>query len=297
MKTRITLLLFVLAAFFTKQSHAQAYQVPNGSFEQWDSVSGQPLYPTGWSSYESIFRIPLGLATQDTGIVGNYSVKLVSDTSPYYSGTFSGIISLGDGVNDNNIPTFSGIPFAYRPDTLFFAFKYSSPGVDTPFLNFQLTNKDTDVLAAYATLPALANWTLEYLTLDQYYISSQTPDTLIVQFFSSFNAPVIGSTLHVDDVYFGYINLPSAIQEVVDKLSLSIYPNPTSNIINISAAQDITGYKMLITDINGSLVDIITLTGARSSVDVSRYASGTYVYRVADKQGNIFTQDKFIVAR
>ena len=148
-----------------------------------------------------------------------------------------------------------------------------------------------------ALLPDSSEWVLANIALDGYYLNGKTPDSLQILFSPSYGHPVQHSTLNVDGVYFGYKVLPAAIQEMADKLELSVYPNPASNVINIKTAEDVSGYRMIVTDLSGKLVDIATLTGIRSTIDVSRYASGTYIYRIADTQGNIFRQDKFIVVK
>lgn len=297
MKTKFTLLVLFVAAAFA----ASAQQIPNLSFDSWTTSQ---LAPDGWSSYDAAFGFNLNHCNKDTVdyVVGTASVKLTSDSfsvAPQY-GVVPGLLSLGTGVANPN-PTFTGMAFAYKPDTLFIGYKYTSPGTDTATLAITMKKNGVGVFTGNAStiglyLDTLSQWALLYTTITSFY-GANTPDTLGLKFFSSNRKPIKGSTLHLDGVFFGYVNLPSALQEVADQLNVSVYPNPASDLITISTDVNTVGYRAIITDMNGKLVSANNLEGQKTTINVSEFPSGTYIYRIADAQGNILKQNRFNVVK
>ena len=145
-------------------------------------------------------------------------------------------------------------------------------------------------------LDTTSDWTLLASVLTSVYTAA-IPDTLSLKFYSSSNKPVKGSTLQLDAVLFGYKVLPNALQEVADKLNIAIYPNPASDMITISTAENIDGYRAVICDISGKIVSVNNLAGKATTINVSELSNGTYIYRIADKSGNILKQDRFTVVK
>jgi len=216
MKTKFTLLAVLIAAYFT----GFGQQVPNGSFETWTNA----WTPTGWIGTEDLISSLLGppsastwtFEDQATFTDGAASLKLVTDTLAGFSGTLGvvpGLISLGTGsLSQTGVPSFVGVPFAYRPDSLVFDFQYAlanADSLDTAAVFLSLTKATNVVLQAGFALTTEANWTHVAIPLASFYALGTTPDTVQIQFFSSnSNVSRIGSTLLVDNVRFGYVNSP-----------------------------------------------------------------------------------------
>lgn len=309
MKTRFTLLVLLIAFAFA--GHAQ--QVPNNSFNLWTTDT---LSPNGWSTYESIFQLPLGLATKDAidriPQAGPYSLRLTSDslvgadtdTILASYGVMAGVAGLGAGSLTQFGPVFSGDSFTYRPDTLFVVYKYTSLSADTPVMFMKLTNGGTSVLGhptygAALFWPPSAQWAAGYLPIASLYNDTATPDTLTLEFYSSnpLKPAVKGSVLHIDGILFSYVTLPTSLQEVADKLNISIYPNPATDMITISTDENTTDFRAVITDVTGKFVTSTNLTGTKTNINVSELANGTYIYRIADAKGNILKQNRFNVVK
>lgn len=297
MKSKFTLLAFLLVVFFA----VNAQQVPNSSFDNWAS----PFAPDGWTSYDAIFGMNLGLCNKDTvdKIYGPASVKVSADSVAGFEsyGVVNGAVILGSG-SANPQPSFSGIPFTYKPDTLFVAYKYTSPGTDTAGLLLRMTNGGTGIfINGYNTiglpLDTTSQWALIYSVITSFYGGSTSPDTLLVQFVSSYGDPIKGSTLHVDAVLFGYVNPPLAIKELAEKLSVTVYPNPAADVINISSSESMNDLKVYITDVTGKIAGASELNGTTTSINVSNLANGTYIYRIADKTGNLLKSGQFSVTK
>jgi hypothetical protein len=210
MRTKFTLFAIFIAIFLS----GPAQQPPNGSFENWTNV----YTPTGWAGLEVAFSSLHTFLTPTwtfkdttTSTQGIASLKLVTDSPPGYTQILGGIISVGSATFANNKPIFSGIPFNYRPDTLIFDYQYSSPGTDTAASIVILTDSSGNNLlgplgshGVTVTLHNSSTWVHVAYVLTSYYQSPATPDSLMLGFTSSNNSPVVGSTLLVDNVRFGY---------------------------------------------------------------------------------------------
>jgi len=298
MKAKFTLLAILAVAFFS----TQAQTIPNASFETWTS----PLNPDGWATFSSAFGFNLGLCSKDTMdyVVGTKSVKVYSDSiqgQPAY-GVVAGVVATGTATTGGQGPQFTGIPFAFRPDTLFFAYKYVSPGVDTARLYLSMTKNEIGVFTGNATtvglyLDTMSQWALVYVPITSFYLNGTiTPDTLLLEFASSNKKKTKGSTLHLDGVFFS-ASLGTGINDLTNNIQVLVFPNPATDQLNITADLNLEGHQVVITDMNGKLVRIRPLTNGVNSIELSDVASGTYIYRIADKNGFFIKQDRFTVAK
>jgi hypothetical protein len=296
MKARFTLLAALFVAFFS----AQAQTIPNAGFETWTS----PLNPDNWSTYSSAFGFNLGLCAKDSldKVVGNNSVRVYADSIPGQPayGVIAGVVATGTASAGAQGPKFSGIPFAYHADTLFFAYKYTSPGNDTANVVISMTKNGSGVFvngysALSVSLDTTSQWGLVYIPLSTAYANATiTPDTLLLIFQSANRQQTKGSTLHVDQVFFSQ-SQTTGIEDLNVTYNVSIFPNPVSSELKVQA--DVVGGQIVITDLNGKLVRIRPLEGPVTSVDMSDVASGTYIYRIADKNNRFVKQDKFNVVK
>ena len=272
MKVKFTLAMIFVASFLT----GFAQQPPNGGFENFTNA----FTPTGWIGIEDLSQNILGLQSSiftfhdsTTFTEGAASLKLVTDTIPFYVqlvGTLQGLASLGTGSLDNNQnPYFIGIPFNYRPDSVIFDYKYTTPGGDTAGAQLSLTKQTANVFQHGLLLLPDSNWVHMAVSLTANYVSSNFPDTLTMQFVSSYgDNPVIGSTLHIDGLRFGYINPPIAAN-IMPSGSLS-FCAPDSVILQANTGN---GYSYQWSN-NGTAIN-----GATSSSLVVK-ATGSYTVQI-----------------
>jgi hypothetical protein len=65
--------------------------------------------------------------------------------------------------------------------------------------------------------------------------------------------------------------------------TLNVYPNPSNGIITITANEAIT--KVYVTDLSGKMITEVTANGPKLDIDLSAYAPGAYVLRIATASG------------
>jgi hypothetical protein len=298
MKTKFTLLALFIAAFIGSAT-AQAWQVPNGGFNNWDA----PNKPTSWMSYEAFFgNAPLGLTFRDSidKVEGAASLKIVTDSIQAGATVrlVAGLASLGTGTYNPPAPfRLDGIPFGYRPDTLFFAYKYTSPGADSGVVALSLYSGGTASLGVFIPLDTTSLWIGGYLPLTGLYNNNNTIDSLSLIALSSIGKGVEGSELHIDDVSFGYVNLPTAINSIVSNVSVDIFPNPAKDVLNISVegAEEVKAVEIF--DITGKLVLAESVSSSNTKINTSDLANGSYVVRLLDENRKPLHTGKFNVAK
>ena len=81
--------------------------------------------------------------------------------------------------------------------------------------------------------------------------------------------------------------LPSLVEDVV-KSNFSIYPNPATNFINVSADETIE--KIAIFDIKGSLIFSKSYQQKRTSINISDFAKGMYTVKVLSMKNSSVQQ-------
>jgi PKD repeat protein len=89
--------------------------------------------------------------------------------------------------------------------------------------------------------------------------------------------------------------LPVGIATQVEANEFYIFPNPTSNVLNVVSGSDLSNTSLLsIIDISGQLISETTLTNKQTAVDVSQLAAGIYFAKLttASKTKTL----KFIIA-
>lgn len=93
-------------------------------------------------------------------------------------------------------------------------------------------------------------------------------------------------TVYFDNLYFYNNSDPSGLDEIV-KSSVSVYPNPVINTLQLSAETDIETVQIL--DLSGKCVLTVT---KQTSIDVSTLQAGTYI--LSAQTGDTVTVTKFI---
>jgi len=94
---------------------------------------------------------------------------------------------------------------------------------------------------------------------------------------------------YMDD-YIPFASIDNSKQE---KLSINIYPNPSSDFIKVSSSSKSGNRYLSIININGKVVCFEPYTQQQINIDVRKWASGLYYVIITDENGQ--NKSKFIV--
>ena len=295
MKKVFTLIAGVVLGF-----GAFAQQVPNGSFEVWDSVPGH-TYPHSWSTFDNI-AFPgvggvAGFAFKDTShFVGQYSLKLVTGTIP--TGPTTSILApsfagLGAGIYSQGI-SFTGIAYTKRVDTIFYAAKYNpATPSDTALMLLNLKKNGVSITGGtiYLAQPTTNGaWRYYYFPLEKntthnYTDLTTTPDTLQLSFISSSDTSrsTVGSALYIDALSFDVaVEVVNGISDLDGKvLGVKVYPNPAVNQLNIAVEESEVGSLLQLFDMQGREVYNGIIERSTMVIDTKTFATGAYAIHVA----------------
>jgi phosphatidylserine/phosphatidylglycerophosphate/cardiolipin synthase-like enzyme len=68
-----------------------------------------------------------------------------------------------------------------------------------------------------------------------------------------------------------------SIEDEDGKFVLTVYPNPSSDVLYIEVSNDYIGTEFILSDINGRLVKVLNINSARTSLDVNSLEQGVYI--------------------
>lgn len=282
MKVKFTLLTALVA--FAMSTFAQ--QIPNAGFENWTT----PTAPDSWSTFASVFGASVsGLASKDTVVKfsGNASVKVKTDSiqaGPQGNILLGGLVSLGTinySPSSNPPISFSGVPFAFKPDTLFFAFRYAPVSTDTAAIQIILSKNGAPILAGGVGLPGTANnWVNIFIPLTADLAQLPTPDSLVIQFLSSQDNGVQGSTLNVDAIRLGYVSLPTFVEDINNNVQINVFPNPTTDFVNINISEALPNASVMVYNMEGRVMTHEFIGGNSHTLQTASWPAGIYQYAI-----------------
>ncbi|MCW3128132.1 MAG: C-terminal target protein [Bacteroidetes bacterium] len=275
--------IFILFAGIGLSLGVAAQQVPNGGFENWNDS----LNPIGWNTLANYYA-PLSVyAVRDTlpqtHTEGLASIKMHTDTVGG-QGQLRSYLGLGTITLAVGPPTYSGVAYAKKPDTLFFDYAYQpGVGLDTAQVVVNFFQAGVSIFGGARTFhipPAPTGGSLAF-PLTSFYTGSGAPDTLSI-IFKSGKSPgaEFNSTLWLDNVHFD-ASVVLGIPDAAPAAGVSAYPNPANSTINIAVAPNEVGSHIQLIDMAGREVYNGTLNSATSSIDTRNLASGLYAIHVS----------------
>jgi len=271
----------ILAVSFGITAFAQ--QIPNSGFETWSD----PKNPDNWATWESSIGSTLGLASKDTAskVEGLASVKIKTDSikAGPTKRLIPGFVLFGTTVYAPPAPLqLLEKPFAGRPDSLFFSYRYTVNGLDSALLEISASGPSGNLLGAGTSLPSTSGgWITVTIDLAPYYLASGSADSLSLLFSSSNRSGVAGSLLNVDAIRFGYKTSSVGISDLAAKINLSVYPNPASHQLTVTSEQTESDIYFEMTDVNGRIVLAKNIKNGNHTFNVSQLENGNYFYRIS----------------
>lgn len=124
-----------------------------------------------------------------------------------------------------------------------------------------------------------ADSTYEYLTIGNFYNDANTIVTTAV--FDP--VPFAGAYYYIDKFV---VKPTTEVAKTSNKqldLNIQLFPNPTSDLLNISTGELFTDTEYTIYNVEGKLIENGLFTG-HTSIDISTYENGTYFIEVATNE-------------
>ena len=305
---KLSLLLLVTLIFNSKIASAQ--NLINAGFENWTNVI---IFnePTGYvsSNYFSIILgsggLPRANVSKSSGVKhgGNFAAKLESYAQN--TGDSLGVpgLLITGSLDIASAAITPGFPYVGRPAELRGFYKYAqglSIDSGTALVSLMKRNVLTGQQEAVAVgFGVFSNKTaFSEFTVPLFYASNEMPDTAIIVFSTTSSlstdsaaltsAPV-GSILFLDDLSF-YGSVAAGLESIDALLQVSAYPNPSSDLVNITFVQKAAGAgQLMIRDLTGKLIyqQEIQLAAGKNEIPVATkdWNSGLYLYQINTPEG------------
>lgn len=261
-------------------------QIPENGFENWSpSATGNFEEPSGawWTTLNSLKNLggPVTVTKTSDAYSGNYAARL--ETKQWGTFLLSGL--LVSGVFVNNSPfIIQGKPFQGRPTRFRGYYKYISVNSDSAAI-FAMLTKFNSATGKRDTLAdvrfAVLNSTSDYVLFDipfHYYFSDIDSDSIDIVFSSSAGGNdfkgQVGSTLWVDEIMLEFPNGVNTF--LLDVFSMSLYPNPVSEILSVDFKGEIDDNMIVINSMDGKVVKRICVEKNKFDIHVKDLLSGYY---------------------
>jgi hypothetical protein len=287
---------FFTLLFLLSVSTLMRAQIPNGDMESW-TTTGSYQEPTGWFTANSLTAGNVITVFKDSTdpYEGNYSAYLTS--ASFFGVGIPGIMLLGS-INLLTQAVSGGVPFTDRPASLQAYYKYSTMNADSFFIGAYLTHWNTstnkrDSVAVTAFINSSQESSYTLMSAPFFYFTAETPDTIQVIVTESVNSssPPAGTVLKVDDIA---ASGTTGITPLSNLFSLSYYPNPVRDQLNVVFSQYQSVSRIDIFDVMGRRVQSnSSIKGKIIPVNVSQLPSGIFLFSIIGKNGQVLKTDKF----
>ncbi|MFP4664441.1 MAG: T9SS type A sorting domain-containing protein [Bacteroidales bacterium] len=278
MKRHISAILLLL--FFVPNTLAQ--EIPNNDLESWISESDYEI-PEGWeTSNEASASVTLTVEKTEDAYSGTYAARLESASIVgFVSPAFITTARFEFDMWTQSAELFGGTYFPYRPEKISGHYKYTpATAEDHAVVGVFLLKynggeiPDTIGIAEFYGEDTVSDYTYFETTFE--YSSSETPDSMQITVLSTdFNNPVAGSVMYIDDMA---LQMPTGHKiEVMNENHFSIYPNPSTGIVNIAAS---AGDQITVYDMTGKTVYKAIAEPDISRLNLSELPKSAYIINI-----------------
>lgn len=279
---------------------ALSQQISNCGLERWQSFTGYEV-PDSFLTIDQVIFAGQPLVTKTTDAHSGQYAAIVQ--TGYVS--VSGFLSYGRFEKIGQTNYFYGWPFTARPDTLRFWYKFIPAGNDTGLAAIVLSKwNGNHVVIGLGLMPVfnnIASYTMAEIPIEYY--SSETPDTIMISFVSSFNSnPTAGTMLFIDDISLDY---PTGVKEITsntpETFLLTAYPNPFNPSTTIRyQIPEMSFVTIKVYDVLGNEIATIvneekTIGSYEVEFDASELTSGIYFYQL--KADNYIETKKMVLLK
>jgi len=132
------------------------------------------------------------------------------------------------------------------------------------------------------------------ISVPVFYAAGQATDSMVVGFVSSSADFTVDNTLYVDHVEI-YASEPSSVRNIkATDLGFQVYPNPATTQINFNNKGNLTHTTLIIQNSVGQIMHYASLGQGINTIDLGKYAAGTYFYEVYNEKGTARQTGKFV---
>ncbi|MEN9699538.1 MAG: hypothetical protein RLZZ301_736 [Bacteroidota bacterium] len=283
--------LFISVMAFCMASQAAWAQIPNAGFENWTTVGAYET-PDNWSTLNP-YTASSGVFTATKGTPGSPGASFLKLTSRTIGATVANGIAVCGSINPSNLQASGGFAYTGQPQALSGKWQHMIYGNSQGSVSAQLTRWDATtnsriiVATANQTLSGMAmSWA--NFSIPFTYLDFQAPDSCIIILRASGSIPTDQDYLWVDN-----LNLTGSVAglQAIDPttLALKMYPNPSTEWIQLSQLSAIKGVKKLsVLDLNGQEVIATQLCAANQdefTLDLRKLTPGTYLLHCQTESG------------
>lgn len=68
----------------------------------------------------------------------------------------------------------------------------------------------------------------------------------------------------------------TSVEDLAQDINISVYPNPTTDLINLTSSQNLTGLAVIVTNINGKILQQTEVISEVEQLNFSNYENGIY---------------------
>lgn len=267
-------------------------QIPNNGFEAWTNT-GTYQTPDNWDNLNQItFNSSIYTCIKGApGYSGTSYLFLASKAIPG-KGIVPGVAVCGK-IDTLTYKPISGFPFSARPQYLSSYLQYmpadpadsSSIKVLLTKWNQTLLQRDTVAFGASYFNAMAHSWFNNGTLLN--YLNGENPDSAIIVISSSSSMPKNGSYIYVDNLQF--IGNVVAINEYsLNSNTISVFPNPSSDIVNIGFNFDPDkASTLMIFDFSGKLIHQTISLNKSNSINTSQWSKGVYTVQINSNNQSI----------
>jgi hypothetical protein len=261
--------------------------------------------PTGWVSYDSIFRMilmvfaPTGtyhpMVTQENTLVhsgtsaAKLSCTLQDDTSVYQGIMANGTINVTDPTDPDMITVEGGLYVSDRIQKVSAWLRYDPKHADEAagmtVMGIQDGTAASGGDSILGTGVIMLKGTTPYTHFDcnlVYPDPTVKPDRIVIMFIGGSGDTVVdGSALYVDDVTM--TSVTGIETPIFSNETINIYPNPATDVLHINTSVKINT-RFSIYSVTGRLIQQKELQG-NTDIAINELPAGAYIYQLHTQDG------------
>ena len=275
-------ILSIIAISFALHSYGQN-PIPNPGFEEWNPFDNYEE-PQGWGSTNAVTGDFVVKPVQpDTVSIEGSSAKLVTKSG--YNLSLPGVLCSNGYYNTNTSRCSGGFPISESYVYFNGYGMYNPKNGDTGIIYVRLTRWDPQTNHRVTVASAEVNFSknnpvFDYFSVPLTYISSDAPDTALIEIRSTKKTKDIpkGSKLRVDNLEFaGFTSV-----ENPETVTMEVYPNPSNENVSIHLSPTPEKLYISIFDVVGRRISQHFMPANEIRISTELLPTGLYYLHVTD---------------